>query len=155
MGKLEELLKEVARTGVIDISTTDKVVEYQDLIGHSTVQELRELANTGTLRDSFYRVYDVAYGIVATINFYTKNDDRVVQLTEIIADQEAETEKGSKLIENLREANKILNENVKSLEKQLAEAKRDVEGMELNLEAKDEELTRLKAKLWDVTQGAH
>lgn len=152
MGKLEELLKEVARTGVIDISTTDKVVEYQDLIGHSTVQELRELANTTTLRDSFYRVYDVAYGIVATINFYTKNDDRIVQLAEAIADQEAETEKGSKLIEDLREANKLLNENVKSLEKQLAEAKRDVEGMEYNLKAKDEEIIKLKARLYDLSE---
>ena len=151
MQSLEELLKEVARNGVID-TTTDKVVEYQDLIGHSTVQELRELANTTTLRDSFYRVYDVAYGIVATINFYTKNDDRIVQLAEAIADQEAETEKGSKLIEDLRKANERLNDELYSFREQLAEAQMNVKEMERNLGVKDEEIIKLKARLYDLTE---
>lgn len=151
MQTLEELVAEVARTKTVDTSVEAKI-KYQDLIGHCTVDELEKLANIDALRDSFYRIYDEAYGIVATINYYVNHDDKATQMKLTIQEQDAELEKGSKLIEDLRVANKRLNDELYSLREQLAEAQMNVKEMERNLGVKDEEIIRFKAKLYDLEE---
>lgn len=87
---LVKTLKEVQATGIMD-TKTETVCNYQDMIGHSTVGQLRELA-TGQHKEAFYRVYCQACGVIETLRFYFENSEAITAYREQIADQEAEIE---------------------------------------------------------------
>jgi type II secretory pathway component GspD/PulD (secretin) len=64
---LEELLKEVQATRGLD-TNIEFITHVQDLIGHSTEDQLYELSKQ--YKETFYRVYDEAEGIESTLRFF-------------------------------------------------------------------------------------
>lgn len=128
----------------------DAVVIYQDLIGHATVEENRELANDPALMETFYRIYGVAYGTVAAIKFYMANSDKIAELN-------SDLDMAKQAAENLRDANKKLHEEIAGVNKELNAANGNINGYVRSLDAahemldaKDQEIIALKAKLYDL-----
>ncbi len=51
---IKELCRRVAATHMLDKLDDDTVVAYQDLIGHATMEENKELSNDPALMETFY-----------------------------------------------------------------------------------------------------
>ena len=98
---LEELLKEITSTRRFDIDT-EAAIQYQDLIGHSNMQELGQLAN-GEYREMFYNIYQVAYGTIETIKFWAKHSDYCINLRYDRDEAEAKKEKAEAELKNKTE----------------------------------------------------
>lgn len=148
---IKDLCKRVARDRRLDLND-EAIVQYQDLIGHATVEENQELANTPELMETFYWIYGAAYGTVAAIKFYLNNSDKIADLQCEKEEYKAKAEKTAKELETARGS-------IKELEGQLKECKRDMDGTVGQLEeqrrinkVQDEEITRLKAKLYDLQE---
>lgn len=148
---IRELCKRVARERRLDISD-EAIVQYQDLIGHATVEENQELSNTPELMETFYWIYGVAYGTVAAIKFYLNNSDKIA---DIQCDREEYKAKAKQLEDELF----VARGSIKEFEGQLKETKRDMDGtlQELNrykniIDVKDKEIIRLKAQMFDLME---
>lgn len=149
---LVKLVNMSAATGGLDI-TNEAICEYQDMIGHSSIEQLNDLAN-GPQKETFYRVYGVAYGTIAAIKFYCENSKRLAEIIEehdearLDAEEEAERQKEAaerwearynEQFERREEAEKaglrIIDEK-SELQTQLEEAQR--------------EIVELKVKMFDL-----
>lgn len=148
---IRELTKEVARTGMLDISK-EKVVEYQDLIGHTSVEENRELLNS-TLMESYLRIYGVAYGTNAALRYYLNNSeaqlDRDRKISGLTKDIEGMCKKVSELEKENKELHDLNMENIQIIGK----LERERDEWELRYHALEDDVIKLKAKLYDATQG--
>jgi hypothetical protein len=144
---LEELLKEVQATRGLD-TNIEFITHVQDLIGHSTANQLYELSKQ--YKETFYRVYDEAEGIESTLRFFASyskfSEDLQIQLTDAEADRDKyqhlyKTEKESRELDlkELQELRGIHNKNLTEL------VNKQIEVDELK-----KELTTLKAKLYDL-----
>ena len=149
---IRDLCKRVAATGMLDKMDNDTVVQYQDLIGHATVQENSEIANTPELMESYYRIYGASYGVVAAIKYYVEHSDKMIDLRYDLGEYKAISEKQADEIAKLKE-------DLGRVMGQLSEAKRDMEGTLGELEFQKslvqihaDENVRLKAKLYDLTE---
>ena len=145
---LEELLKEVKATKSLD-TKIEFITHIQDLIGHSTTGELNSLSQK--YKQTFYWVYNTAEGIEATLKFFAENSAFATELREKLADAEADRDKYNGLYDLEKESLAAVtttlfsrNTEVRELQNKLAEAEKEVSSLQ-------EELIKLKAKLYDLT----
>lgn len=144
---LEELLKEVQATRGLD-TNIEFITHVQDLIGHSTIDELHDLS--WQYKEIFYRVYDEAEGIEATMRFFADHSKFSLNLQEQLADAEADRDKYSYLLkmekdarlQDCKERNQFQAENIKTTAA--------VNDLKHENEELKKELTELKAKLYDL-----
>ena len=142
--ELMELVKKTQATpgNILDVSDA-AICDMQDMIGHSTVQELRELSNNDQYKPTFYRIYGYAYGTVEAIRFFTKNSDKLDQIIrerdEAICDRDDLTD----------DLNKV-NEKVKSIELENRELTRKLETTNAIIDSQAQEIIQLKARLYDL-----
>ena len=148
---IRELVSRVASTGGFD-TDTESIVQYQDIIGHATEEENHELANTPQLMESFYRIYGCAYGTVAAIKFYLDNSDRICNLR-----TELDAVKGC--YENQKNATEVQKERAEDYKAKLEKAEENIKTLEGEVEFQKkinsvnaDEITRLKAKLYDLQE---
>jgi uncharacterized protein with von Willebrand factor type A (vWA) domain len=149
---LRELLNRIAaHNGCMDVDI-ESITQYQDLFGHASVEENIELSNTPELRETYYRVYGVAYGTIEAIRHYCK-------YSQFMADMKYEIEKYKELAELKTVELKTARESILELEGQLKECKRDMDGTVNELEAHKgvidtnlREISRLKVKLYDLME---
>lgn len=148
---LVKTLREVHRTGIID-AHIEKVCDYQDMIGHSSFEQLKELATE--YKESFYRLYCTACGVTETLRFYFENSDAINRLREQVADKDADLDD---LRRKLAEAEKVRDhfigehrEAVNGWTTRTAELKTANDEIE---ELKRQNM-ELKAKLYDIMMQA-
>ena len=146
---IRELCKRVAARKGLD-TDMESVTAYQDLIGHASVQENHELANTPELKETFYWIYGVAYGTVEAIKFYHANSDKLAKVRE-------EREEYKAKVDTYVKANQDLNGKLETKDKIINELNRDMDGTMKALDeareiiaARDAEIMALKAKLYDL-----
>jgi len=104
---IKELCRRVAATHMLDKLDDDTVVAYQDLIGHATMEENKELSNDSALMETFYWIYGAAYGTVAAIKFYMQNSNKVENIL-----AERDTYKAD--YEGLKETKRLLGEQLET-----------------------------------------
>ena len=150
---IKELCRRVAATHMLDKLDDDTVVAYQDLIGHATMEENKELSNDPALMETFYWIYGAAYGTVAAIKFYMQNSNKVENIL-----AERDTYKAD--YEGLKETKRLLSEQLETAKKnsetlcdKLYEAKQEIDDTLKKLKTKDAEIVELKAKLYDAMQN--
>lgn len=147
---LEELLKESSRTGIIpcDCTNTEEIVKIQDLIGHTSVGDLEELSHN--YGETFYRVYDLAYGTREAIKYFFDNSKLCSELRENLANAEADRDKYQYLLEQEK---KLSEKNCSDmLDVQAEVSKQRTENIELKMEIAnlEAEMIQLKAKMYDL-----
>lgn len=98
--ELVELIDRTNATNGLD-TNIEAVCNYQDMIGHSSREQLAELANDENRRRSFYWIYSTAYRFDDVINFYIRNDRKLCDLRDA---RDQLTEQNCKLAEDLRAA---------------------------------------------------
>ena len=149
---LVTLLKKVQATHGID--TDEKsVCEYQDMIGHSSQEQLKELAN-GVYKETFYRVYGFAYGTVEAIRFFTKNSDRIEAILRERNEAICDRDDMQDVLEKEKAAHQTATKNAKTLCDDLYDEKRNTERLQKELEAAQDEIIKLKARLFDLMEKA-
>lgn len=145
---LVALLKKVQTTGGLDCDQAS-ICDYQDMIGHSTQEQLKELSN-GVYISTFYRVYGLAYGTTEAIKFYMQNSDKVYNLMldrdSLKCDLEEMTDKYDHAMlevkKNFDTAARMRDEWEKE--------KTEKENVKKDLEKAQAEIIELKAKLYDL-----
>lgn len=144
---LEEYLKEVKATGIIN-TDIEFIVHIQDLIGHSTYEELHNLSRN--YKVTFYRVFDEACGIEETLRFFAEHSNFSERLNQEAADAECERDKNKALLQISEEKNEQLTKDLQNTRKELED--QDIKNGELRKENKalKEETTALKARLYDL-----
>lgn len=145
---LVKTLKEVQATGIMD-TKTETVCNYQDMIGHSTVGQLRELA-TGQHKETFYRVYCQACGVIETLRFYFENSEAITAYREQIADQEAEIESLHGRLDTAEEIRDHFIEEHGNACREWASASAEIKKRDAEIEALKREAIELKARLYDM-----
>lgn len=145
---LVKTLKHIQSSHVMDC-TPEAVCEYQDMIGTSTLEQVHDLAN-GIYKNTFYKVYDLAYGTEATIRFYLDNSDKIARIMIEKAEQEAEIEKLNFLLEEQKkdtEAQKKIKEEAQS---EYAKVAQENMKQASEIESLKAEMQALKARLYDL-----
>ena len=150
--ELVELLKTIQGTpGKILATDEASVCEYQDMIGHSSEEELEELAN-GVYKHTFYRVYGLAYGTVEAIVFFTKHGEKIKAMLTENAELKCDIEDAKDDIKKAKaEAEKYAELMTKARDEWEAE-KNEKEKMQYVIDQKDYEIMQLKAKLYDLQE---
>lgn len=147
--ELVELCKRVKATSGLDTSI-DRVVEYQDMIGHSTESQLSELSNSDYKKE-FYWIYSTAYRIEDTINFYVSHSEK---LGEIFRENEQYKDDNGELKDEIKslkeEINSLYVEN-KNLHDDNALLVADINNYTSRIEALENEVMKLKAKIYDLS----
>ena len=149
---LMELVKTVQASGILKTDEAS-VVEYQDMIGHSYVEQLEALAN-GDYHDAFYRVYGVAYGTLGAMEFYWKHGAKPKECRGKIEILECDKIELEDKVEELEKANALLwNDKTEALAewRKTSDEKRE---LEVKLYEAENEIIRLKAKLFDYIEQA-
>lgn len=148
---IRELVNRVAAGTGYD-TDMESVCAYQDLLGHATIEENRELANDRALNEAFYRIYGVAYGTLAAIKFYMDNSNKVTDLKGELEDYKVSYEGKCKELQIAQERIEAQKEKIATLEGQIAECKRDMDGTLQNIQYRDDDIIRLKAKMYDLME---
>lgn len=145
---IRELVNRVAATHGYD-TDMESVTAYQDLIGHATIEENRALANDPALNETFYRIYGLAYGTIEAIKFYMANSDKVAGLKGELADYKEGFQDKCKELEVAKDRIEEQKNKITELDGRIHELNRDMEGTQQSLREKEDEIVRLKAKLYD------
>ena len=157
--ELVKLINMSAATGGLDV-TNEAICEYQDMIGHSSIEQLNELAN-GTQKETFYRVYGVAYGTIAAIKFYCENSRKLAEIIEeheeaaLDAEERAdEAERKAKQWKESAEAwqNRCIEQSQRreEAEKEGCRIIDEKSELQTQLEEAQREIVELKVKLFDL-----
>lgn len=146
--ELIETVKMIQATGGMDTDETS-ICEYQDMIGHSSQEQLTDLA-TGNYRESFYRLYCAAYGVINTLRFYWNFSDKCNSLREVAADREAEIDKLNFLLEEEQKATKEQKASREEVQTGYADLVKDYNEAKRKTEEQAAEIIQLKAKLYDL-----
>lgn len=141
--ELVKLLNKVQATGGLDVDEKS-ICDYQDMIGHSTQEQLRKLAN-GNLKESFYRVYGHSYGTVEAIRFFTQNSNKMYDLLSERDGLKADLEIANKDID------KYMLESSKNF-KAMMQERQEKEQAQDDLKKAQDEIIRLKARLFDLME---
>lgn len=144
---LEELLKEVQATRALD-TKIEFITHVQDLIGHSNYEELERLSHE--YKETFYRVYDEAEGIEATIRFFAAYSNFSQRLNEELADAEADRDKYNALLKMEKESHLATCKERNQLQADNIKITAERNDLKQENEALKNELTTLKAKLYDL-----
>ena len=147
---IRELCNRVAATHMLDKMDDETVVAYQDLIGHATIEENRELANDPALMETFYWIYGASYGTVAAIKFYMQNSYKVSDMKDELALAQATIEEKDKSIHALENAISKLTDKLNDTTELINTVKDKAESMDKLIEERDKEILTLKAKLYDA-----
>lgn len=144
---LEELLKEVKARRSLD-TNIEFITHVQDLIGHSTYEELHELSQE--YKETFYWVHDEAEGIEATLRFFVEHSKWSINIQEELADAEVERDKYKHLFEMKEAENKRIIQDLQNTRNDLGS--QDIKAHELKKEneALRKEIDSLKVKLYDL-----
>lgn len=144
---LEELLKEVQATRGLDTSI-EFITHVQDLIGHSTEDQLYELSKQ--YKETFYRVYDEAEGIESTLRFFASYSKFSENLQTQLAEAEADRDKYHALWKVEKETAERHAESMQQDEKEIKKLKLKATEDQTTIDQLQKELTTLKAKLYDL-----
>ena len=151
---IRELCNRVARESghLLDLHD-EAVTAYQDLIGHATEEENTELCNDPALNETWYRIYGVAYGTTAAIKWYLNHSNKIAEMQCDLEEYKAKAAKLEADLKDAKESAGIQKANAETLNGQLYECKRDMEGTLKALEEKDKEIVVLKARLYDLLEN--
>lgn len=151
---IRELCNRVARESghLLDLHD-ESVTVYQDLIGHATEEENTELCNDPALNETWYRIYGVAYGTTAAIKWYLNHSHKIAEMQADLEYYKREAEAAKEKIDEAKKAAGVQKANAETLNSQLYECKRDMDGTLKELKAKDDEIIQLKARLYDLMQS--
>ena len=145
---LVTLLRKVQATGGMDCDQ-ESVCEYQDMIGHSTEDQLAELSN-GSYKRAFYRVYGEAYGVIEAIQFYCNHGEKITKIIrqndELNLDLEDLKEDIAKKDALIFAKDQHINELISDIDKKSTDIKKVTE----RAEKAEQENILLKAKLYDL-----
>ena len=144
---LEELLKEVQATRGLDTSI-EFITHVQDLIGHSTIDELHDLS--WQYKETFYRVYDEAEGVEATMRFFAEHSKFSLNLQEQLADAEADRDKYQHLYKTEKESRDLDLKELQELRGRHNKNLTEFTNKQKEVDELKKELTELKAKLYDL-----
>ncbi len=148
---IRDLCKKIAsNVAHLLVYDNDAIVIYQDLIGHATVEENKELANDPALMETFYRIYGVAYGTTAAIKFYLNNSDTIAELKADLEYYKDKVEQFNTQLETERKTAKCWRDKADELQEKLYKAEEDKEKTISSLETVRKETIELKAKLYDL-----
>lgn len=150
---IRELVNRVARESghLLDLND-EAVVVYQDLIGHATEEENTELCNDPAVNETWYRIYGVAYGTTAAIKWYLNHSNKIADIQCDLEEYKAKAEKLEAELSEAKKAVEVQKANAETLNNQLYECKRDMEGTLKTIDIQEKEITRLKAKLYDLQE---
>ena len=148
---IRDLVLRVARTRQLDLNE-DAVVAYQDLIGHATVEENRELSNTPELTETFYWIYGAAYGTVGAIKFYLNNSNKIFELQDDLAEYEAKLKDAENMAEKWESLARTKGQHLNKCEEEKTAALKEVDACKAVIETQEREITRLKAQLFDLME---
>ena len=148
----EDLKKTIAHIQASHVMncTEEAIIEYQDMIGHSSEEELEDLANTDVYKETFYKVYGEAYGTVEAIRFYLKHSNKIKDLLEEKADLEADRDLYKKYREEAIEENKKSTEMLLKSYRENDNLKKQTSDAESRIKELEAENQALKAKLYDL-----
>lgn len=150
---IRELVNRVAsESGHLLPLNNEAVITYQDLIGHATEEENTELCNDPALNETWYRIYGVAYGTTAAIKWYLNHSNKIAEMQADLEYYKREAEAAKEKIDDAKKAAGVQKANAETLNSQLYECKRDMDGTLKALKAKDDEIIQLKARLYDLMQ---
>lgn len=144
---LEELLKEVQATRGLD-TNIEFITHVQDLIGHSTIDELHDLS--WQYKETFYRVYDEAEGVEATMRFFAEHSRFSTNLQEQLAEAEADRDKYHALWKVEKETAERHAESMQMDDKEIKKLKLKAAEDQATIDKLQKELISLKAKLYDL-----
>lgn len=144
---LEELLKEVQATRGLDTSI-EFITHVQDLIGHSTIDELHDLS--WQYKETFYRVYDEAEGVEATMRFFAEHSRFSLNLQEQLADAEADRDKYQHLYKTEKESRDLDLKELQELRGRHNKNLTELVNKQREVDELRKELITLKAKLYDL-----
>jgi chromosome segregation ATPase len=144
---LEELLKEVQATRGLN-TNIEFITHVQDLIGHSTEDQLYELSKQ--YKETFYRVYDEAEGIESTLRFFASYSKFSENLQTQLAEAEADRDKYHALWKVEKETAERHAESMQQDEKEIKKLKLKATEDQTTIDQLQKELTTLKAKLYDL-----
>jgi chromosome segregation ATPase len=144
---LEELLKEVQATRGLD-TNIEFITHVQDLIGHSTIDELHDLS--WQYKETFYRVYDEAEGVEATMRFFAEHSKFSLNLQEQLADAEADRDKYQHLYKTEKESRDLDLKELQELRGRHNKNLTELVNKQREVDELKKELTTLKAKLYDL-----
>lgn len=145
---LVALLKRVQATGGLDCDQAS-ICDYQDMIGHSSREQLKELAN-GVYIETFYKVYGLAYGTVEAIRFYTKNSENIETLLYSRDSLQCDLEEEKEKTEKAKEEAKKNFDTAARMRDEWEKEKTEKENIKKDLEKAQAEIIELKAKLYDL-----
>lgn len=112
----------------------ESICHYQDVFGHSCEEDHEKAANS-EYRDTFYRLYDEAYGVMATINFDRKHGAYARNLREKIECLECD-------LEDARDEEDCLRKSVQSTEKNLQDAEKTISELRNELQMSKDDVKR-------------
>lgn len=130
--------------------TDEAITRYQDMIGHSSIEELTELANTDVYKETFYKVYGIAYGTTEAIRFYLKNSNKIKDLLEEKADIEADRDLYLYQKQEKEKELKETSDNLRAYIQKTDEQAKRAEKAEAQITELEAENQALKAKLYDL-----
>ena len=138
---LVQTIKTIQSSHIMDC-TEQAICDYQDMIGHSSIEQLEELAN-GAFIDTFYKVYGLAYGTGEAIKFYCQHSDKIKSLKDDLEKTERESNRFQKMFNDIHEEHQKTVQTC--YETELKAHDLEVENTKLN-----KEIIKLKAKLYDL-----
>ena len=140
---LLKVVKKVQSTGGLDCDEKS-ICDYQDMIGHSAVEDLQELSR-GEYKEAFYRVYGASYGVVEALKYYSKNSKYICDMIEKIDDIQymltKETEKAKKS-----------HETAETFRQGYENSLNEIKDLKALNEKQAAEIITLKARLYDLMQ---
>lgn len=141
-----ELLTDVAVRG-FSIREED-ICRAQDIFGHSTIEELAELAHEH--RDRFYFVAFKIWGWETATEFWNEHSNPDREKMNRLKVRNVELEAELKKAEVATEANEELKAELLQKVNEIVQLKAKLSCEHEALEEKDQEIIRLKAKLYDM-----
>ena len=137
----------------------EAICHYQDVFGHSSEEDHEKAAN-GEYKETFYRLYEEAYGVVATINFDRKHSVYARNLHDQIEALESD-------IEDHLEVERDLRQKIQSRDNDLIDAGKTISNLRCEIASlKDQnrrdadaladiaqEIIRLKVRLFDMMEA--
>lgn len=148
--ELVKLLKKVQASGGLNCDEAS-ICDYQDMIGHSSIEQLKELSN-GDYKEAFYRVYCLAYGVIVTLRFYCQNSTKIEN---VLRERDGYVCDIEDLQDKLNKAKAESDKNLDLFSKahegyiKVCQEKDDIQKA-LNLA--NDEIVRLKARLFDLME---
>ena len=138
---LVQTVKTIQSSHIMDCSE-QAVCDYQDMIGHSSEEELEELAN-GAFIETFYKVYGQAYGTAEAIKFYCRHSEKIRNIQTDLSETECDRDRYKALYED----QKKLSDKFHS---ETCEAEQKAHDLEVENTKLNKEIIKLKAKLYDL-----